>query len=78
MGEFKRYSAAKEFYGTDGEAIEFEWKISQNNITYLMGDPEILTMAERWIRTILWQDHIHVNVQRTALSQLKYNPQYLL
>ena len=66
VGQFKMYSVVKEFYEIDGEAIEFEWKISQNNITYLMRDPEILTMSERWIRTILWQDHIHVNVQRTA------------
>ena len=71
VGQFKMYSTVDEFYGTDGEAVEFGWKISQNNITDLMRDPEILTMSERWIRTILCQDHIHVNVQRTAKSQLK-------
>ena len=64
--QFKMYSATHEFYDFDGEAIEFERKMFQNNAIDLIRDPEILTMSERWIRTILWKDHINVNVQRTA------------
>ena len=47
VGQFKMYSAAHEFYGVDGEAFEFEWKFSQNNITDLIRDPEILAVSER-------------------------------
>ena len=45
--QFKVYSAAHEFYEFDGDAIEFEWEISQNHIIDLIRDPEILTMSER-------------------------------
>ena len=42
------------------------------NIADLIGDPERLAMPERGTRTILWQDHIHVNVQRHWMGKEKY------
>ena len=39
VSQFKMYCAVNEFYGIDGEAIEFEWKKSQNNILDLIRDP---------------------------------------
>ena len=41
------YSVTHEFYDFDGEAIEFERKMFQNNAIDLIRDPEILTMSER-------------------------------
>ena len=32
VGQFKMYSVANEFYGTDGQAIEFEWKIPRTTL----------------------------------------------
>ena len=63
--QFNMYSVAHEFYGFDGEAIEFEWEISQNNVINL-----ISTMSERWIRTILWRiifmSYVQFNEQRSC------------
>ena len=74
VNEFKMYCALDEFLGIDAEAIKFESNIFPeiHNIANSWGDPERLETPEHWTRTVLWQCHLHVNVQRYCLDSKKH------
>ena len=74
VNEFKMYCALDEFLGIDAEAIKFESNIFPeiHNIANSWGDPERLETPEHWTGTVLWQCHLHVNVQRYCLDSKKH------
>ena len=51
--------------GIDGEAIEFEWKNSQDfhHCLFFTRDPQRLDEKEHSARRVQGPDHLHVNVQ---------------